>query len=126
MLYLQRPKSPPQLEALSDNERQAIDGKFDAHPAELTVNDQIIAWNRIDEVEIAKAARQNTLAGWFVRNIVYAEERYHVGVYFGAQEAVLTNLPLMAAQFVVTSIAYHMQAPIRYTGVQGLIPVVEE
>lgn len=126
MNYLERPKAPPRLDDLADNERRALDHKFDAHPAELTVHGQSIPWNRIDEVEIAKAARQRTLAGWFVRNIVYAEERYHVGIYFGSEEAILPNLPLKAAQFVVQSIAYYMQSPIRYAGVEGLVPVVKE
>jgi hypothetical protein len=126
MVYLERPKAPPRLEDLGEQERRALEYKFDAHPAELTVHGQAIPWNHIEEVEIARAARQKTLAGWFVRNIVYAEERYHVGIYYGSQEAILPNLPLKAAQFAVQSIAYYMQAPIRYTGAEGLVPVVEE
>jgi hypothetical protein len=126
MLYLIRPNVPPRFEELDEPARRALLDKFDAHPAELTISGQVIAWNHIDEVEIAKAARQRTLSGWFVRHIVYAEERYHVGVYSGNSEAVLPNLPLAAAQFVVLSIAYYMQAPIRYSGVEGLVPVSEE
>lgn len=126
MTILERSKSAPRLEDLAESERRAIERRFDAHPAELTVDGQVIPWNHINEVEIAKAARQRTLAGWLVRNIVYAEERYHVGIYFGAQEAILPNLPLKAAQFVAQSIAYYMQSPIRYAGVEGLVPVVEE
>jgi hypothetical protein len=126
MLYLQRAKAAPRLEDLPENAQQALVNKFDAHPAELTVNDQVIAWNHIQEIEVVKAARQKTLSGWFVRNIVFAEERYHVGIYFGAEEAVLPNLPLAAAQFAAQSIAFYMQAPIRYTGVEGVVAVVEE
>ncbi|MDX2138982.1 MAG: hypothetical protein SF123_12900 [Chloroflexota bacterium] len=126
MLYLQRPKAAPRLENLPEHDRQVLGDRFDAHPAELTANGQVIAWKDIDEVEVAKAARQRSLSGWLVRNVVYHEERYHVGIYMGAQEQVLTNVTLPLAQFIVQSIAYYMQTPIKYTGVEGVAAVDEK
>ena len=125
MYYLVRPKAAPRAETLPETEQRYIAEHFDAHPAELTVNHQVIRWQDIDEVEVVKAARQRTLAGWFVRNIIYTDDRYHVGIYVGSSEAVLTNISLSLATFIVFSIAYYMQKPITYSGVEGIVPVQE-
>ena len=80
---------------------------------------------QIDEVEVAKAARERGPAGWFVKKVIYAGDRYHVGVYFGQDELVLTNVTLEAANFVVQTIAYYANNAIRYTGPEGIVPVTE-
>ena len=74
---------------------------------------------------MAKAAREGGPAGWFVRKVIYAGDRYHVGVYFGSDELVLTNVTLEAAQFVVQTIAYYANNAIRYTGARRYRPVTE-
>jgi hypothetical protein len=125
MPYLARPKAAPRAETLPEAEQRYIAEHFDAHPAELTVNGQVIRWQDIDEVEVVKAARQRTLAGWFVRNILYTDERYHVGIYVGSAEAVLPNISQLLATFIVLSIAYYMQKPVLYSGVEGFVPVQE-
>jgi hypothetical protein len=126
MPYLIRQAARPLLENLPEADRYALEGKFDPQAYDLIINGRTLPWQNIEEVEVAKAARQNTPAGWFVRHIVYTEDRYHVGIYFGSDEEVLPNLKLHLAQFVVQSIAHYLQKPIKYTGVEGLSPVSDE
>ncbi len=126
MPYLVKRKAPPQRDTLSEAERRYLDQHFDAHPAELTVSGQVIPWHLLEEVEVVHAARQKTLAGWLVRNVLYHEERYHVGLYFAGREAVLTNVTLPTAVYVVGCIAAYMQTPIRYRGVEDIAPVTAE
>jgi hypothetical protein len=52
-------------------------------------------------------------------------ERYHVGIYYGGLEAVLTNLTLNAARHIVQTIAFYAPQPVKYTGPDGLSPLVE-
>ncbi|MCL4247821.1 MAG: hypothetical protein KJ065_06710 [Anaerolineae bacterium] len=120
MQYLVRPKAPPFIDQLAEADQRYLRGRFDAHPAELTVNGDVIPWQDIDEVEVVKAARRNDLSGWFVRKIVYQDERYHVGIYYGKHEQVLTNVTLAVALFVVQAIAYYMQTSIKYTGLDDI------
>jgi hypothetical protein len=121
MVYLVRPDESPKREHLSSSAQRYLEAHFAVHPAGLTVNGQFLRWRDIDAVEVVQAARQRTLAGWFVRTVLYQEERYHVGIYFGHAENVLTNVPLDVAKFVVASIAYNMQTPIRYTGIADIV-----
>lgn len=125
MQYLARTKAPPRLETLTEADQRYVQTHFDAHPAELTVQGEVIRWQDIDEVEVARAARQRTLAGWIVRNVVYAQERYHVGIYCGTRELVMTNVTLEVARFAIQSIAHYMQVPIKYSGIEGMSAVVE-
>ena len=120
MNYLVRPNGPPFIDPLAEADQRYIRGHFDAHPAELTVDGFVIPWQTIDEVEVVKATRRRDLSGWFVRKIVYQEDRYHVGIYFGDQEKVLANVTLAVAKHVVQAIAYYMQTPIKYTGLDDI------
>ncbi|MCA9904466.1 MAG: hypothetical protein KC547_11465 [Anaerolineae bacterium] len=122
MQYLVRPKAPPFIDQLAEADQQYLRRRFDAHPAELTINRDVIPWQDIAEVEVVKAARRSDLSGWFVRKVVYQEERYHVGIYYGKREKVLTNVTLGVAQFAVQAIAYYMQTPIKYTGLDDIVP----
>ena len=123
MRYLVKRPAPPQRDSLSEAEQRYLEQHFDAHPAELTVNHQVIPWHTIEEVEVARAARQKTLSGWLVRNVIYHEERYHVGIYVTGGELVLTNITLATVGHIVGCIAAYMQTPVRYSGVEGITPV---
>ena len=125
MVNLARVERRPDMEALTDEDRRTLDKRFDANAWEINIEGRRAEWGVIDEVEIAKAARERGPAGWFVKKVIFAGERYHVGVYFGAEELVLTNVTLEAARFVVQTIAYYANNVIRYKGPEGLVPVAE-
>jgi hypothetical protein len=119
---LMRLKVRPDAGKLTNAERNHLAEHFDPYAGEVVINGQPVEWRAIDEVEVAKAARSQDPSGWFVKAL-YGEERYHVGVYYGAYEAVLVNLTLNSAQYVVRMIAFYAPQQIRYSGIDGLSPL---
>ena len=121
MAYLKRVEVKPNPPA------ESIGKRFDANEYELNIQGGRIEWDVIDEVEVAKAARVSSPAGWFVKKIMYSGgERYHVGVFFGrGGELVLTNITEEQARYVVETVAHYAKQPIRYTGVEGFVETVE-
>ena len=120
--YLQRLKVRPDPDKLSAGDRSHLQTHFDPYAGEVVINGEAVDWRSIDEVEVAQAARAAGPSGWFVKQL-YGDERYHVGVYYGEYEAVLTNLTLQSAEYVVRTIAFYAPQSIRYSGVEGLSPV---
>jgi hypothetical protein len=125
MAYLARIEQRPSPEELTDEERRSLDKRFDANAYEINIDGKRVEYAAVNEVEVAKAAREGGPAGWFVKKVIFAGERYHVGIYFPQGELVLTNVTLDTAKFVVQTIAYYANNPIRYAGVEGIAPVVE-
>lgn len=126
MHYLQRLKVRPDPDTLSPNEARSIASMFDPYAGEVAVNGETIRWNEIEEIEIVLAPRAAGAAGWLVRTLVHAGERYHVGLYFGRNEAVLPNVTLEMARYVAQCVAYYAPLPVRYKGPDNLTPTVEE
>lgn len=122
-MYLQRLKARPSLDDLPAAEARYIHQHFDIYAGEVVVHQQPIAWDAIEAVEVVKSPRASGPAGWFVRHVVHGDERYHVGLYFGRQEAVLPNVSLSIARFIVQSVAFYAPVPVRYVGPDGLSPV---
>jgi hypothetical protein len=126
MANLVRIEQRPTMDGLSDEERRLLDKRFDANAYEINIDGHRAEWSKIDEVEVAKAAREGGPSGWFVKKVVFGGERYHVGVYFGdGGELVLTNVTLETAKYVLATIAYFANRRIRYTGIEGIVPVTE-
>ena len=125
MTILARIEQRPTPDTLTDKEKQMISKRFDANAYEVNIDGQRVEYGKIDEVEVAKAAREGGPSGWFVKKAVFGGERYHIGIYFGAKEAVLTNITLPIASYVVQTIAYYANKSIRYTGIEGIAPVTE-
>lgn len=125
MPYLQRINYRPNTDALSDKERDSLAIKFDVGSTDVIINGDTIRWEMIEEIEVAVAARSRGLAGWFVKNWVMGGDRYHVAFYFGREEAVLINLTLAAAQYVVSTAAYHLTKRVTYTGPDGIAALSE-
>jgi hypothetical protein len=123
MMYLQRLSERPTFEGLSKVEVRYIQSHFDPYADEVIVNRQAIPWDVIDEVEIAVAARTPGPSGWLVKNLIMGGERYHVGLYFGRDEAVLTNLTLNTARYIVQMVAFYSPRRVSYRGPDGLTPV---
>lgn len=123
-VYLLRMNLRPRLEDLPENQQAHLSTHFDVNNFEVNIDGEVIDWRNVDSVEVAKAARVIGPAGWIVRRL-YGGERYHVAVYFGRKEAVLPNLPLEAAQYVVRAIGHYAPKQIRYTGPDGIAPTTE-
>lgn len=124
MAYLARIEQRPTMDDLSEEDKRTLGKRFDANAYEVNVDGQRAEWDQINEIEVAQAARESGPAGWLVKKLVYAGERYHVGIYFGGGgELVLTNLTLEAAKYVVQTIAYYARHNIQYTGIEGVAPV---
>jgi hypothetical protein len=115
----------PTMDGLSNEERRLLDKRFEANAYEINIDGRRAEYGNIEEVEVAKAAREGGPSGWFVKKVVFGGERYHVGVYFGGNELVLTNITLETAKYVLATIAYYANHTIRYTGVEGVVPVTE-
>ncbi len=125
MAILARIEQRPTTDALTDEEKRMLEKRFDANAYEINIEGQRLEYGSIDEVEVAKAAREGGPSGWFIKKVVFGGERYHIGVYSGAKEAVLTNVTLPIASYVVQTIAYYANRSIRYTGIEGVAPVTE-
>jgi hypothetical protein len=126
MVFLQRIKVRPNPDDLTEGEARFIHEYFDVYAGEVIVDKQTIRWNEIDEIEVAQAARVIGPAGWIVRHFVHGNERYHVGLYFGQQEAVVRNVTLTVARYIVQCVAFYAPLPVRYTGLADLSPLIEE
>lgn len=126
MVYMVPASTPPKEDDLSADDVRFLRNHMNATNFEIIVDGQSIAWDKIDEVEVAVAARQSSPAGWLVKNVIYGgKDRYHVGIYSGHHELVLPNLSLAAAKYAVQTIAYYARTRIRYTGPEGFIPITE-
>jgi hypothetical protein len=125
MPYLQRINYRPNMDAIHEKERVSLTEKFDAGSTDVIINGDVIRWEMIEEIEVAVAARSRGIAGWFVKNLVMGGDRYHVAFYFGREEAVLINLTLPAAQYVVNTAAYHLTKRVTYTGPDDIAALSE-
>ncbi len=116
----------PKEHDLSPDDVQFLQKHFAPTNYEIVVDGQGIEWSKIDEVEVAKAARAGGPAGWLIKKTLYAgQDRYHVGVYSGRHELVLPNVSLPAAKYVVQTIAYYARNRIRYTGPEDITVTAE-
>ena len=125
MAYLQRINYRPNMDAIPEKERDALTSKFDPGSTDVIINGDVIRWEIIEEIEVAAAARSGGLAGWIVKNMVMGGDRYHVAFYFGREEAVIINLTLPAAQYVVSTAAYYLTRRVQYTGPDGIAALSE-
>ena len=126
MIYLTPAGNAPKEDELTPDDVRFLLNHINVTNYEILVDGQSIAWDKIDELEVAVAARQKSPAGWLVKNVIYGgQERYHVAMYSGRSEAVLPNLSLVAAKYVVQIVAYYARTRIRYTGPKGITPITE-
>lgn len=126
MPYLQRINYRPSAGTLSPHEEMYLANHFDAYGAETVIEGQVIPWTMIEAVEVVVAPHALGLAGWLVKTFVQrGEDRYHVGVYFDSREAVLPNITWKQAKFVVESIAFYAPNPVKFTGPDNLVPLIE-
>lgn len=126
MPYLKRLKVRPDPDELARSEFTQLMQRFDPYAGDVVIEGEAIHWKDIEEIEVAQAARAIGPAGWFVRFFVYSgHQRYHVAFHYDHHEAVLSNLSLEAARYVIQAAAFYSPHPIRYTGPGGLSPLNE-
>ncbi len=126
MVYLRRIKARPSMDDLTPGESRFIQHTFDPFAGEVLVDGQAVAWNEIEEVEVAVSPRAAGPAGWLVRYLVHGNERYHVGLYFGHEEAIIPNVTFNVARYIVQCVAFFAPGVVRYTGPEGLSPIINE
>jgi hypothetical protein len=126
MMYLQRIKARPSPDDLTPGEARFVHNTFDPYAGEVLVDGQAVAWDELEEIEVVTAPRASGPAGWIVRHLVHGNERYHVGLYFGRQEAIVPNVTLDVARYIVQCVAFFAPLPVRYTGPDGLSPLINE
>jgi len=126
MTHLQRIDYRPTAEGLRHDEERFLQEHFEAYGAEMLVSGDVVRWEHIDEVEVVPAPRIAGLAGWLVKLLFLKnEQRYHLGIYYGAREAILPNITWNTAQYVLLNVAYYAPNPIEYKGPEDLVPIAE-
>lgn len=123
--YLRRANVRPDPDDLTERELRHIRAHVQESAGDLVVDDVPIPWSHVDEVEVVRAARERGPSGWLVRRVM-GDDRYHLGVYYGPHEAVLPNISLRAAEYLVRLIAYYAPGPVRYRGIEGLAPLAPD
>lgn len=125
MTYLQRLDHRP-VSHMTDEEARSLLNRFDASGSDAVIGGQVVPWRVIEAVEVVVAPHASGVGGWFVKHVLQkGVERYHIGVYFGRQEAVLPNLTWEQVRFVLEHIAYHATNRVTYTGPEDLVPLTE-
>ncbi len=124
MSYLQRLREYPDPQQLSAHDQRHLNEHFDTYGSEVMIDGEVIAWSAIEEVEVAKAPGVVGPMRWLVKRLAHGgADRYHVALYYGFREAVLHDISLEEARYLLRAIAYYAPHPVRYTGPDGLIPV---
>lgn len=126
MAYLQRLRARPLPDSLPQADQRHLEQHFLTHPDEVMIDGEIIPWRSIEEVEVAQAPDVAGPFGGLVRLFAHAGKvSYHLALYYGHREAVLNNISLDEAAFIVQTVAFYAPHPVRYTGPDGLSPVTE-
>jgi hypothetical protein len=126
MPFLQRLKERPVLDTLAEPDQHQLARHLLVEPDAMFIDGEPIPWAVIDEVEVAKAPDVAGPLGGLVRWFAHGgHESYHLAVYYGYREAVLSNISLAAAAFIVQTVAHHASRPVRYVGPEGLAPLTE-
>ena len=126
MTFIQTVDSLPSLSNLTEAEADFFHKHVEIHATDLVVDHQSIRWDLIEEVEVVTAPRAAGPAGWIVRKLfLNDEERFHVGIYFGRQEAILPNITWDSARHIVETVAYYAPNRVRYKGPENLVELTE-
>lgn len=125
MAHLARLQSRPTMKELSADEIKLLEKRFEINANQVSVDGNIVELDRVDEIEVVKAARSASPAGWLVKNVLYGGDRYHIGIYSGRHELVLPNVSLNVARYVVGNIAFFARNSVRYKGIEDVAIVTE-
>jgi hypothetical protein len=123
MPYLMRTKARPNPDTLSQSELTDLTRIFDTYGAEVMIHRQPIGWDEIKEVELVVAPTVGGLSTWVISLFVKVEDRYHLGIYLGRDEAVVANISRQQVLYALNAIAYYAPNPVRYTGPEGFAPL---
>jgi hypothetical protein len=126
MTFLSRPLDRPDHSQLTAHEQKQLAKRFILFEEGVRAEGQAVPWAQVNAVELVKAARLSGLGGWLARGAM-GEDRYHVGLYFGeGQEAVLPNISLNLARYILLEVAYHAPKRLTYSGIADVLPLEGE
>ena len=123
MPYLMRMNVRPNADTLSRRELAELTRSFDTYAGEVLIHGEPVGWNEITEVELVTAPTVGGLSTWLMGFFVDVEDRYHLGVYLGRDEAVVANINKRQVLYVLNAIAYYAPNAVRYTGAEGFAPL---
>lgn len=127
MPYLQRLNARPTQENLSGGDQHHLSQHFNPFGGGVLIDGEEIPWEAIEEVEVARAPGVTGPMAGLVRLFAHnGQETYHVALYYGFREAVLHNISLDIARYVVQTVAYYASRPVHYTGPDGLSPTTAD
>lgn len=127
MPYLQRLNARPTQENLSSGDQKHLSQHFNPFGAGVLIDGDEIPWDAIEEVEVARAPDVTGPTAALVKLFAHGgHQTYHVALYFGYREAVLPNVSLDVARYVVQTVAYYAPHPVNYTGPDGLSPTTAD
>ena len=116
-------KAQPDARRLSNREQAQLADIFDPYAREVIVHGEPVGWDEIEEVELVTAPTVGGLSTWVMSFFVEVEDRYHLGIYLGRDEAVLANISERQVLYALNLIAYYAPKPVRYTGPDGFAPL---
>lgn len=126
MTYLMRVNVRPDANQLNPNELEQINHEFDTYAGEVRIHGEPVGWDEIDEVELVTAPTVGGPSSWLLSAFVKTDDRYHLGIYLGRDEAVLANISEQQARYALQAIAYYAPNAIRFTGPEGFVPTVDQ
>lgn len=126
MTYLMRVNVRPNADKLDPHELEQINNEFDTYAGEVRIHGEPVGWDEIDEVELVVAPTVGGLSSWLLGALVNTDDRYHLGIYLGRDEAVLANISENQARYALQAIAYYAPNAIRFVGPEGFVPTVDQ
>ena len=123
MPYLMRMKASPNPDTLSRGELTDLTRIFDTYGAEVMSHGEPVGWDESKEVELVVAPTVGGLSTWVMSLFVNTEDRYHLGIYLGRDEAVVANISKRQVLYALSAIAYYAPNPVRYNGPEGFAPL---
>jgi hypothetical protein len=126
MPFLQRLTRQPVFDSLAQTDQNHLARHVVVQSDALFIDGEPIMWSSIEELEVAQAPDVAGPLGGLVRWFAHGgHASYHLAIYYGCREAVLNNISLDAAAFVVQMVAHYASRPVRYMGPEGLAPITE-
>lgn len=125
MAYLKRVNVRPDPDALPAGEMTRINRVFNPSAAEVKINNDVLPWTAIVEVELAAAPTTGGLGAVVMGFFVNTTDRFHVGIYTERNESIVPNLTRAQAEYLLQAIAYHAPNPVYFTGPEDWVPLTD-
>ncbi len=125
MPYLKRANVRPDAASLPPREMARVNRVFDPSAAEVKINNDMVPWAAIQEVELVAAPTAGGLGAVVLGMFVNTTDRFHLGVYTERNESILPNLTRVQAEYLLKAIAYYAPNPVYFTGPDDWVPLTD-